>query len=79
MISKENLETLIKIEKQTNVHMNNLISTYTHKEIQYHKRETGRDDYQNIAPHQGDRAIKVMQCYASRKLGYVNYGENWVE
>ena len=79
MISKKNIEGLLDISKQTGVHINDLLSTYTRKELQYYYRDTHSYQMNNIDAIHGDRALRVMREYASRKLGFVNYGENWIE
>ncbi len=70
MISKDNLTTLLDMEKQTGVHINNLISMYTRKEIQYSLRDNKSYNMSLITPEHGDRALNVMKEYAVRKLDY---------
>ncbi len=70
MIKPDNLKSLIDIEKQTGIHINDLISTYTRKEIQYSFRDNKDYNMGLITPEHGDRALGVMKEYAVRKLGY---------
>ena len=70
MIPKDNLETLIDIEKQIPVAISDLLSTYTRKEMQYYTRETGNILIQVVDSKFGKRAIDVMEYYAYKKLGY---------
>jgi len=70
MISKENIEGLLDISKQTGIHINDLISTYTKKETQYYYRDTHSYQFDNLDAIHGKRALRVMREYATRKLGY---------
>jgi len=70
MIKKNNLEKLLDISRQTRWHINNLINTYTRKEVQYFYRDTHSYQFDNIDGIHGDRAVKIISEYARRKCNY---------
>ncbi len=66
MINQNHLERLLELDFKTNVNIEVLLRTATHKAIQYVSRDTKGNHYTPVTAHY-DRAIKVMEAYVQRK------------
>ena len=79
-MKKEHLFKIQDIHHCCGVPLEDLINTYTIKQTQYIARATGNKGYVpnwlDIQGSYGDRAVKVMEEYAIRKL---SYRESWIE
>lgn len=71
MINQNHLERLIELDFNTGVGIEVLLRTVTKKAIDYVRRDTNGFSYSPVTAHY-NRALNVMEEYASRKLANYN-------
>lgn len=69
MINQNHLERLLELDFKTGINIEVLLRTATGKAIDYVKRDSQGECYNPMTAHY-DRALNVMEEYATRKLGY---------